>query len=50
VLAIETGLVCNRPTGQFWVIDWRLYNPDSDGHSQLDHVSDMRKGVVNSKQ
>ena len=40
----------NGETGQFWVIDYRLYDPDGDGHSKLDHVSEMLKGVVYSKQ
>jgi hypothetical protein len=40
----------NGETGQFWVIDYRLYDPDGDGQSKLDHLSDMLKGVVYSKQ
>lgn len=40
----------NASTGQFWVIDYRLYDPDGDGQSKLDHVADMLKGVVYSKQ
>jgi len=26
---------------QFWVIDYRVYDPDRDGKSKLDHVRDM---------
>jgi Transposase DDE domain len=37
-------------TGQFWVIDYRLYDPDGDGQSKLDHVAQMLNGVVYSKQ
>lgn len=40
----------NGETGQFWVIDYRLYDPDGDGHSKLDHVATMLEGVVYSKQ
>lgn len=40
----------NGETGQFWVIDYRLYDPDGDGHSKLDHVAAMLNGVVYSKQ
>jgi hypothetical protein len=29
--------------------DYRVYDPDGDGQSKLDHVSAMLKGVVNSK-
>ena len=37
-------------TGQFWVIDYRLYDPDGDGQSKLDHVAEMLNSVVYSKQ
>jgi len=40
----------NEETGQFWVIDYRLYDPDGDGQSKLDHVAEMLNGVVYSKQ
>lgn len=40
----------NGETGQFWVIDYRLYDPDGDGQSKLDHVAEMLNGVVESKQ
>jgi hypothetical protein len=40
----------NGETGQFWVIDYRLYDPDGDGQSKLDHVAAMLDGVVYSKQ
>lgn len=40
----------NGETGQFWVMDYRLYDPDGDGHSKLEHVSEMLNGVVYSKQ
>jgi DDE superfamily endonuclease len=40
----------NAQTGQFWVIDYRLYDPEGDGHSKLEHVAEMLKGVVHSKQ
>lgn len=40
----------NGETGQFWVIDYRLYDPEGDGQSKLDHVAAMLNGVVYSKQ
>ncbi len=36
----------NVKSGQFWVIDYRLYNPDGDGNSKLDHVDQMLQGAV----
>lgn len=40
----------NGETGQFWVIDYRVYDPDGDGQSKLDHVAAMLDSVVYSKQ
>ncbi|WP_373528839.1 hypothetical protein [Nostoc sp.] len=40
----------NGETGQFWVIDYRLYDPDGDGQSKLAHVAAMLDAVVYSKQ
>jgi hypothetical protein len=33
-------------TMQFWVIDYRLYDPDGDGKSKLDHVQEMLQSLV----
>jgi hypothetical protein len=40
----------NVNTGQFWVIDYRVYDPDGDGKTKLDHVADMLRNLVYSKQ
>lgn len=31
---------------QFWVIDYRLFDPDRDGKTKLDHVNDMLDSVA----
>ena len=31
------------------MIDYRIYAPDGDGHTKLDHVADMLKDVVLKK-
>jgi hypothetical protein len=36
----------NPETGQFWVIDYRIYDPDGDGKSKLDHVIEMLQALV----
>ncbi len=28
-------------TSQFWLIDYRIFNPDEDGKTKIDHVLDM---------
>jgi hypothetical protein len=40
----------NPETGQYWVIDYRIYDPDHDGKSKLDHVQDMLTQIVQHKQ
>lgn len=49
-IGLISCLYVNACTSQFWVIDYRLYNPDGDGNSKLDHVQAMLRGVVFSKQ
>ena len=46
---VVTCLYVNPETDQFWLIDYRLYNPEGDGKSKLDHVQEMLKGAVYSK-
>lgn len=31
----------NPHTNQFWLIDYRVFNPDDDGKTKIDHVVDM---------
>lgn len=31
----------NPDTGQFWLIDYRIFSPETDGKGKLDHVLDM---------
>jgi len=40
----------NRKFGLFWVVNYRIYEREEDGKSQLDYVADMLKNLVNSKQ
>lgn len=45
-IGLISCLYVNANTGAFWVIDYRLYNPDGDGNSKLDHVQEMLTGAV----
>ncbi|CAA9414483.1 Mobile element protein [uncultured Leptolyngbya sp.] len=57
-IGLVSCVYVNGETGHFWVYafggakpyDYRLYDPAGDGQSKLDHVADMLKGVVYSKQ
>lgn len=40
----------NPELGQFWVIDYRIYDPEHDQKTKLDHVADMLNSVVTEKQ
>ena len=37
----------NPETEQFWLIDYRIFSPDNDGKTKLDHVSDMLESLKN---
>lgn len=49
-IGLVSCVYVNGETGQFWVIDYRLYDPAGDGQSKLDHVAQMLNGLVYSKQ
>jgi hypothetical protein len=40
-IGVVNCLYVNIKTGNYWIIDWRIYAPDEDGKSKLDHVQDM---------
>lgn len=48
-IGLVNCIYVNPETGQFWVIDYRLYDPDGDGKSKLDHVQEMLQSLVYSK-
>ena len=42
-------LYVNPDTGQHWIADYRLYDPDGDGKTKPDHVKDMLLGLLANK-
>jgi hypothetical protein len=48
-IGVVNSVYVNSKTGQFWVIDYRIYDPDGDGKTKLDHVADMLKGLIYQK-
>jgi hypothetical protein len=48
-IGVVTCVYVNPELDQFWLIDYRLYDPDGDGKSKLDHVHDMLSHVVYHK-
>jgi len=48
-IGVVTCVYVNPDTDQFWLIDYRIYDPDGDGKSKLDHVREMLTNVVYQK-
>ncbi len=44
-IGLVSCVYVNATTGQFWVIDYRIFDPDSDGKTKLDHVAEMLQAV-----
>jgi len=49
-IGVVTCVYVNPNLDQFWIIDYRIYDPDSDGKTKLDHVHDMLTNCVYHKQ
>ena len=45
-----TCVYVNPTLDQFWIIDYRIYDPEGDGKTKLDHVQDMLTHCVYQKQ
>src|SRR5215217_2905358 len=48
-IGVVTCIYVNPPLDQFWIIDYRIYAPESDGKSKLDHVHEMLLNCVHHK-
>lgn len=45
-IGIVNCIYVNPKTLQFWVIDYRIFNPENDGLSKVDHVKNMLTSLV----
>lgn len=45
-IGVVNCLYYNPDLDQFWVVDYRLFDPDRDGKTKLDHVEDMLKLAI----
>lgn len=45
-IGIVNCIYVNRQTGEFWIIDYRIYDKEGDGKSKLAHVEDMMNNLV----
>ena len=48
-IGVVNCVYVNPETEKFWIIDYRIYDPDGDGKSKINHVEDMLKGLVYHK-
>lgn len=48
-IGVVSCVYVNARTQQHWVIDYRIYDPDGDGKSKLDHVQEMLGNAVHDK-
>jgi hypothetical protein len=49
-IGVVTCIYVNPELNRFWAIDYRLYNPDVDGKTKLDHVKEMLAAAIDEKQ
>lgn len=48
-IGVVTCVYVNPETDQFWLIDYRIYDPDGDGKTKLDHVREMLQNATYQK-
>ncbi|MEO1006917.1 MAG: transposase, partial [Cyanobacteria bacterium J06638_38] len=48
-IGVVTCIYVNPTIDQFWLIDYRIYDPDGDGTTKLEHAQDMLQGAVYQK-
>lgn len=49
-IGVVTCVYVNPTTDQFWLLDYRIYDPAGDGKTKLDHVREMLGNLVYHKQ
>lgn len=48
-IGVVNCVYVNLETKEYWIIDWRVYDPDADGKTKLDHVRDMLDDAITQK-
>jgi hypothetical protein len=49
-IGIVTCLYVNPERGQYWLIDYRIYDPERDGKSKIVHAKEMLENIIKHKQ
>lgn len=48
-IGVVNCVYVNPDSGEHWIIDWRVYNPDDDGKTKLHHLMDMFDNAIHHK-
>lgn len=48
-IGVVNCLSIDLNTHEYWIIDWRVYDPDGDGKTKLDHARDMFDDAIAGK-
>ncbi|MTJ53725.1 transposase [Anabaena sp. UHCC 0253] len=48
-IGVVSCVYVNPNLQRFWVVDYRIFNPDADGKTKIDHVKDMLQNLVYHK-
>src|SRR5271165_4339784 len=48
-IGVVSCVYVNPATDQFWIIDYRIYDPAGDGKTKLDHVREMLDNALSDK-
>ena len=48
-IGLVNCLYINPELGDYWIIDYRIFDPDGDGKTKLDHVQDMLTHAIAEK-
>lgn len=49
-IGLVNCLYVNPESGDYWIVDYRIFDPDGDGKTKLDHVRDMLTSATTNKQ
>ena len=49
-IGVVTCVYINPDIDQFWIIDYRIYDPERDGKTKLDHVREILDNALSDKQ
>lgn len=49
-IGVVTCVYVNPDLNRFWIIDYRIYDPERDGRSKIDHLLEMWRSIIHVEQ